>query len=164
MTTEKKSISPGIISIPLGHAAVDWFFAGFWILLPFISEELQLNELQVASIITVRTLFSAIVYLPSGALAGIVSRRTLYASFSVCWVIIGYFIASYSPTFITLVIAVTAAEIGAILWHPFGLSSITKILTHRKGLGAALFNAGGSIAEVGSPASVSYTHLRAHET
>ena len=156
MPTEKKSISAGIISIPLGHAAVDWFFAGFWILLPFISEELQLNKLQVASIITVRTLFSAIVYLPAGALAGIVSRRTLYAFFSVCWVIIGYFIVSFSPTFITLVIAVTAAEIGAILWHPFGLSSITKILTHRKGLGTALFNAGGSIAEVGSPALMSY--------
>lgn len=153
---ENKSLNVGIISIPLGHAAVDWFFAGFWILLPFISEELALNELQVASIITVRTLFSALVYLPSGAIGGMISRRTLYAGFTVCWVLIGYFFASHAPTFITLVIAVTLAETGAVLWHPFGLSSITKILTHRKGLGTALFNAGGSIAEVGSPALMSY--------
>ena len=153
---KNKSLNIGIISIPLGHASVDWFIAGFWILLPFIAEEFSLNEVQVASIITIRTLFSAIVYLPSGVLAGIISRRTLYASIAVYWVIVGYFLASYSPTYIVLIISVTCAEIGSILWHPFGLSSITKILTQRKGLATALFNAGGSIAEGGSPALMSY--------
>ena len=140
-----------LLSLPLGHATADWFSGGLWILLPVIAADLGVSLAQIGLLITVRTLVSALSYIPGGALSDLFPRRSLFMTLTLWWVAAGYLLVSISPGLIFLISFGALAEIGAVLFHPPAMGTISQALPARRGLGLAFFNAGGSLSGIASP-------------
>lgn len=147
---------PGVEAtvIALGHGVTHWYVNGFFLVVPFITDEYALSYTEAGLLVAYRTMLSAIFNLPSGALVDWLGRRRLVMALSAAWSGVIYALVSLSPNYLVLQLMVALIGIGNITWHPAAMATLVERLPGRKGFALALHEFGANLGDALAPAAI----------
>lgn len=141
----------GMWAIAAGHAMTHAYSAAFYLLLPFLARDLGLTYSQVGLIIAIRQLVSTAVNLPAGVLVDTLGRRGLLMSLSLAWAAVPYFFVALTSSYTVILVAIGVVGVGAFLWHPAAITTISEMYPTRRGYGLALHEVGANLGETLAP-------------
>lgn len=136
-----------LIMLTAGHAVVHWYQQLFSLLIPDIRASMQLSNVQVGTLNTVRQVASGLT-LPSGYLADSYRRssnRILAAAIMSFG--LGYFFIGIAPSYGLLLAAIALIGLGTALWHPAAMGSLSLMFKERRGMALSIHGAGASIGD-----------------
>ncbi|MDO9536006.1 MAG: MFS transporter [Bacillota bacterium] len=135
----------------ISHWANDGYSLVLPVLLIFISIKFSLNTIEVAAVITVYTMTTAIFQLPIAFLADYFgkSKQILAAGlFGFSASLIGY---SWSPNYFWLLLFAVLAGICFSGYHPISMNFLTHLYAERKGFSLGIYMVAGSIGAATIP-------------
>ncbi len=140
--------------VGLGHAATHWIAATFYLLLPWIKDELEINYLTAGTLVSVFHLSSFIANFASGALTDITGRRVIIQSGSLLLgtVALGGASATWSVLPLAFMIAVIGATNNA--WHPAAISYLSRRYPSNRGYALSIHALGANIGDAVAPLAV----------
>jgi FSR family fosmidomycin resistance protein-like MFS transporter len=133
------------------HALTHWYPATFYLLLPLIGKELDLDYAQIGSILTCQFIAGAIANVPGGIFVDSVGRKGLLMAVALSWVGIPYFIMGLSHTYWMMLACATLVGIGNNLWHPTAIPWLADRFPDRKGLVTSFHGMGGNFGDAVAP-------------
>lgn len=145
-------VEAGVIA--LGHGVTHWYVNGFFLVVPFITNEYALSYTEAGLLVAYRTVLSAIFNLPSGALVDWLGKRRLVMAVSAAWSGVVYGLVSISPNYVILQLTVALIGIGNITWHPAAMATLVERLPGRKGFALALHEFGANLGDALAPAAI----------
>jgi FSR family fosmidomycin resistance protein-like MFS transporter len=137
--------------ITIGHSLTHWYPATFYLLLPVIGMELNLNYSEIGLILTFQALAGAISNMPGGMIVDMVGRKGLLLAVSLFWIGFPYMLMGFSHSYWTLVSCVILVGIGNNLWHPAAIPMLAQRFPERKGLVLSLHGMGGNVGDALAP-------------
>ena len=148
--------------LTLGHVAVHWYGQLFSLVVPSIKADLLLTNVQVGTLSTARQITNGLT-LPSGYLADSYRNRTnLILAAAVLSFGLGYFFIGIAPSYEWTLLAATLIGLGAALWHPAALGSLSVRFSERRGLALSVHGMGASVGDSIAPVVVGAVLLAAH--
>lgn len=148
--------------VTLGHVAVHWYGQLFSLVVPSIKADLLLTNVQVGTLSTARQIANSFT-LPSGYLADSYRNRTnlILAAAILCFGL-GYFFIGIAPSYEWTLLAATLIGLGAALWHPAALGSLSVRFSERRGLALSVHGMGASVGDSIAPVVVGAILLAAN--
>ena len=137
--------------ITLGHTFTHWCPATFYLLLPFLVRELDLNYSQAGFLITARSAASILVNIPSGMAVDIIGRRGLMMALALIWTGIPYFFIGLTHSYFWLAFLMALVGMGNYLWHPSAISTLSEKYPERRGFAIAIHAVGPNVGESIAP-------------
>jgi MFS family permease len=137
--------------ITLGHTFTHWCPATFYLLLPFLVRELDLNYSQAGFLITARSAASILVNIPSGMAVDIIGRRGLMMALALIWTGIPYFFIGLTHSYFWLAFLMALVGMGNYLWHPSAISTLSEKFPERRGFAIAIHAVGPNVGESIAP-------------
>lgn len=140
-----------IYLVSLGHGMTHWLSAAFYVLVPQIQAEYGLSYAQVGLFVTVIYASSTVSNIYSGYIVDATGRRVLVqvvsllagaAAVALCG-LLGAVIAIYA------MLAVLGAANN--LWHPAGISYLSRAYPQRRGFALSMHALGANLADTVSP-------------
>src|SRR3990172_12824401 len=101
--------------ITLGHTFTHWCPATFFLLLPFLVRELNLNYSQAGFLITARSVASIAINIPSGIAVDVIGRRGLMMALALAWTGIPYFLVGLSSSYFWVAVFMAFVGMGNYL-------------------------------------------------
>ena len=151
--------APALVKTPLFliagcHASLHWGLATFYVLLPFIQQELALNYTQTGLLASVVHIASFAVNLPSGALVDVSGKRLLCQLVSLF--LAGAALAGFGLAGeFWMVVLMTAVLAGMnTMWHPAAISFLSSNYREQRGLALSFHTVGASIGDALAPIAV----------
>ncbi|MBI2987865.1 MAG: MFS transporter [Deltaproteobacteria bacterium] len=133
--------------ITLGHTFTHWCPATFFLLLPFLVRELNLNYSQAGFLITARSVASIAINIPSGIAVDVIGRRGLMMALALAWTGIPYFLVGLSSSYFWVAVFMAFVGMGNYLWHPAAISTLSEKYPERRGFSIAVHAVGPNIGE-----------------
>ncbi len=114
-----------VMLVSAGHGATHWIAATFYMLLPFIAQELDLSYAQAGFLATCFHLGSTLANLPSGTVVDLTGRRVLFQA--VALVIGSVTLIGIAATNAYVALCAIIAVMGAsnMLWHPAAIAYLS---------------------------------------
>jgi MFS family permease len=137
--------------ITLGHTFTHWCPATFYLLLPFLVRELDLNYSQAGFLITARSAASILVNIPSGMAVDMIGRRGLMMALALVWTGIPYFFIGLTHSYFWLAFLMALVGMGNYLWHPSAISTLSEKFPERRGFAIAIHAVGPNVGESIAP-------------
>lgn len=134
-----------------GHGATHWIIATFYVLLPFISKELDLSYTQAGGLVSLFHGASFLANFGSGAIVDISGRRVLVQAAAI---IIGAgALAAISLAENVIWLLAPIVVIGATnnLWHPAAISYLSRRFPNSRGLALSIHTLGASFGDILAP-------------
>lgn len=148
--------------VTLGHVAVHWYGQLFSLVVPSIKADLLLTNVQVGTLSTARQITNGLT-LPSGYLADSYRNRTnLILATAILSFGLGYFFIGIAPSYEWTLLAATLIGLGAALWHPAALGSLSVRFSERRGLALSVHGMGASLGDSIAPLVVGAILLAAN--
>lgn len=136
-----------LVMLTAGHAVVHWYQQLFSLLIPEIRNSLQLSNVQVGTLSTVRQVASGMT-LPSGYLADSYRRYSnVILAAAIMSFGLGYFFIGIAPSYGLTLVAITLIGLGTALWHPAAMGSLSVMFKERRGMALSMHGAGASIGD-----------------
>lgn len=133
--------------ITLGHTFTHWCPATFYLLLPFLVEELGLTYSQAGLLITVRSATSVLMNVPAGMAVDMIGRRGLLMALALLWTGVPYFLVGLSSSYFWIAFFMGFVSMGNYLWHPAAMSTLSEKFPDRRGFAIAIHALGPNIGE-----------------
>lgn len=133
---------------------VHWYTGTFWVVLPLISNELQLNFSQTGFLVSARSLSNSLTNLPAGAITDVIPRRRLFLGLTLVWLGLSYVGVGLATNYWVVVGALVVVGVGGGLWHPPSMTILTERFPARKGLALSIHGAGANAGDGIGPAVV----------
>ena len=133
--------------ITLGHTFTHWCPATFYLLLPFLVEELGLTYSQAGLLITVRSATSVLMNIPAGMAVDMIGRRGLLMALALLWTGVPYFLVGLSSSYFWIAFFMGFVSMGNYLWHPAAMSTLSEKYPDRRGFAIAIHALGPNIGE-----------------
>jgi FSR family fosmidomycin resistance protein-like MFS transporter len=142
------------ILVASGHGATHWFKASFFILLPYISENLGLSYFQAGILGTILMITSVVVNLGGAAAIDITGRRVLFQIISLTAGATTLVLIGLSNAYWML--CILAAMIGAsnFLWHPAAIPYLSELFPDNKGYVLSIHAIGASCGDLAAPFAI----------
>lgn len=140
--------------IALGHGITHWYVNGFFLVVPFITDEYALSYTEAGLLVAYRTVLAAIFNLPAGAIVDWLGKRRLILTVSAMWSGVMYALVSVSPTYLLLQLTVALVGIGAITWHPAAMATLVERMPERKGFALSLHEFGANLGDALAPMAI----------
>ena len=139
------------LMICLGHGATHWVAATFYLLLPWIKDELQISYTSAGFLVAVFHFSSFIANFASGALTDISGHRVLIMSGSLF--LGAAALGGTSLALSVLALAMMIAAIGASnnAWHPAALSFLSEHYFRNRGYALSLHALGANLGDALAP-------------
>ncbi len=137
--------------IALGHAFTHWCPHTFYLLLPFLTKELNLSYSQAGLLITIRAVANFVVNVPSGMLVDLIGRRGLLMALALIWTGVPYLFVGLSTSYFWIVFFMSLVGVGNYLWHPAAISTLSENYPERRGFAIAIHAIGPNIGESIAP-------------
>jgi MFS family permease len=140
-----------VFLIGLGHGAIHWIAGTFYVLLPFITEDLDLTYTEAGLLVSVFHVSSFLANLGSGALVDMSGRKII---FQVLALAIGAAaLAVFGITGLYLVLCAMVALIGATnnLWHPPAIAFVSERYPANRGYALSIHATGASVGDMVAP-------------
>ena len=137
--------------VAFGHGTTHWIMATFFVVLPFVAEDLGLSYTQAGLLVSTFYVSSFIANFFSGAAVDLTGRKVLFQLISLlsgAAAIIGFALSS-SFGLLCLMMAVVGASNN--LWHPPAISFLSQEFPSRRGYALSIHALMASIADAFAP-------------
>ncbi len=134
-----------------GHAATHWLLATFYIVLPYLAEELQLSFAQTGALVSLFHGSSLVANLGSGAVVDIAGRRIIVQALSLVIGALALIAVGYSSGLIGLVVPVILIGLTNNLWHPAAISFLSRSYPQARGFALAIHTLGATLGDMLAP-------------
>jgi len=140
-----------VMLVSAGHGATHWIAATFYVLLPFIAQELDLSYAQAGLLATCFHLGSTLANLPSGTLVDLTGRRVLFQA--VALVIGSVTLIGIAATNAYVALCAIIAVMGAsnMLWHPAAIAYLSGHLPKNRGYALSIHALGANLGDAVAP-------------
>ncbi len=145
-----------LIGFSVGHFCNDFAPCAMWIIGPAVALAMDLSPAQLGMLFAIHSAGSALAYFPAGMISDHISDRGRLLLLTFVWVAVGYFIASFAPTYWLLAILLAIAGIGDAVWHPVATGVLVQQYPAARAKALGIHAMGGSIAEVLGPLAVGF--------
>jgi MFS family permease len=137
--------------VALGHTFTHWCPATFYLLLPYLVQELGLTYSQAGFLVTIRAVANLFVNVPAGILVDIIGRKALLMGLALLATGIPYFLVGLSHSFFWVAVFMAFVGVGNYLWHPAAISTISERYPSKRGFAIAIHAIGPNIGESIAP-------------
>ncbi len=142
-----------------GHAATHWVLGTFYVLLPYIAQDLGLTYAQAGGLVTVFHVSSFAANVGSGAVVDIRGRRVLVQSASLVVGAGSLMAMGLAEQAIWLIPLVVLIGITNNLWHPAAISYLSQYYPNNRGYALAIHTLGASVGDAVAPVVAGATLL-----
>jgi MFS transporter, FSR family, fosmidomycin resistance protein len=137
--------------IALGHTFTHWCPATFYLLLPFLVQEMGLTYSQAGFLITIRAAANLLVNIPAGMLVDIIGKKALLMGLALVATGVPYFLVGISQSFFWVALFMAFVGVGNYLWHPAAISTLSEKYPDKRGFAIAIHAVGPNIGESLAP-------------
>ena len=137
--------------IALGHTFTHWCPATFYLLLPFLVQEMGLSYSQAGFLITIRAAANLLVNIPAGMLVDIIGKKALLMALALVATGVPYFLVGISQSFFWVALFMAFVGVGNYLWHPAAISTLSEKYPEKRGFAIAIHAIGPNIGESLAP-------------
>jgi len=134
-----------------GHGATHWIIATFYVLLPFVSKELDLSYTQAGGLVSLFHGASFLANIGSGAVVDISGRRVLVQAAAIIIGASALAATGLATNVIWLLAPVIFMGITNNLWHPAAISYLSRQYPHSRGLALSIHTLGASFGDILAP-------------
>ncbi len=152
-----KRVDSTILTISLGHTFTHWYPATFFIILPYLTKELNLSYSQAGFLITLQSLAGTIINFPAGMMVDMIGKTGLIMVISLAWTGIPYFFLGMVESYLIILFCMVLIGIGNYLWHPAAMSVLSAQYPERRGLALALHSLGANLGDTIAPLVIGFT-------
>ena len=145
--------------IALGHTFTHWCPATFYLLLPFLVQEMGLSYSQAGFLITIRAAANLLVNIPAGMLVDIIGKKALLMALALVATGVPYFLVGISQSFFWVALFMAFVGVGNYLWHPAAISTLSEKYPDKRGFAIAIHAVGPNIGESLAPLLVGFLLL-----
>jgi FSR family fosmidomycin resistance protein-like MFS transporter len=133
--------------ITLGHTFTHWCPSTFYLLLPFLVDELGLTYSEAGLLITVRSATSVLMNVPAGMAVDMIGRRGLLMALALLWTGVPYLLVGLSTSYFWIACFMGLVSMGNYLWHPAAMSTLSEKYPDRRGFAIAIHALGPNVGE-----------------
>ena len=140
--------------LALGHGSTHWLGSAFYMLLPWIREDLGINYLVVGTLVAVTHLSSLLANFGSGALTDVTGRRVLILCLSLILgtlALVGISLINH-PFELAILIAIVGAT--GHIWHPPAISFLSGLYPKNRGFALSVHSLGASLGDALAPVTL----------
>jgi MFS transporter, FSR family, fosmidomycin resistance protein len=137
--------------VALGHTFTHWCPATFYLLLPFLVQEMGLSYSQAGFLITIRAAANLLVNIPAGMLVDIIGKKALLMALALVATGVPYFLVGISQSFFWVALFMAFVGVGNYLWHPAAISTLSEKYPDKRGFAIAIHAVGPNIGESLAP-------------
>jgi MFS family permease len=137
--------------IALGHTFTHWCPATFYLLLPYLVQELGLTYSQAGFLVTIRAVVNLAVNIPSGILVDLIGKKALLMALALVATGVPYFLVGLSHSFFWVALFMAFVGVGNYLWHPAAISTLSEKYPDKRGFAIAIHAIGPNIGESLAP-------------
>jgi MFS family permease len=137
--------------VSFGHGTTHWILSTFFVVLPFVTEDLRLTYTQAGLLVSTFFAFSFLANFFSGAAVDLTGRKVLFQIVSLllgAFAIIGFALSEAFPL-LCLMIAIVGASNN--LWHPPAISFLSQKYPARRGYALSIHALFASLADALAP-------------
>ena len=143
-----------VFLLALGHGSAHWLGSAFYMLLPWIREDLGINYLVAGSLVAVTHLSSLLANFGSGALTDVTGRRVLILCLSLVLgtlALVGISLINH-PFELAILIAIVGAT--GHIWHPAAISLLSGLYPEKRGFALSVHSLGASMGDALAPVTL----------
>ena len=139
-------------SLIFGHTIIHWYQQLFPVILPGIKDTLDLNDVELGTLSTVREGSSGLLIMPSGFLAdSFYKYRPLFLAFALASSGLAYFMVGLAFSYFWILPGIAMIGVASAAWHPASVGSLSARFSDRRGTALAMHGVGASIGDTISP-------------
>ncbi len=137
--------------VGLGHAGIHWISGTFYLLLPFITEDLGLSYSEAGLLVAFLYGASTVANLGSGPVVDLSGRRVLFQVVALLLGAAALFAFAGGGRFLVLVALVSLIGASNNLWHPAAISFLSQRYPAHRGYALSMHTLGANAGEAGAP-------------
>lgn len=137
--------------VGLGHGGTHWVIGTFYLLLPYIKNDLDISYAAAGTLITIFNIAAFGANFASGWLVDVVGRRVLLMMLSLSLGGLALFLCGWADGFVYLACMLVFIGATNLLWHPPAMSMLAQMFPDNKGYALSLHSMGASIGDAVSP-------------
>lgn len=137
-----------------GHGATHWILAGFYVVLPYLSQELGLTYAQTGALVSLFHGSSMVANLGSGAVVDIVGRRVVIQAMALVLGALAMIAVGFSAGIVGLIVPIVVIGLTNNLWHPAAISYLSHAFPNARGLALSIHTLGATFGDMLAPLAV----------
>jgi MFS family permease len=145
-----KGQGPAVLA-GLGHGAIHWIAATFYLLLPFITEDFGLTYVEAGMLVAVLHVSSMVANFGSGPVTDVTGRRILIQVLSLVVGAAAMLAMGVVETVIWLAVLVALIGISNNFWHPAAISFLSVNYPRNRGYALSIHALGANLGDAVAP-------------
>lgn len=134
-----------------GHGATHWIAAIFYVLLPFITEDLSLSYAQAGIFVAIFQFSSFLTNFGSGAVVDLSGRRVKYQIVSLLIGAAALIAFGLSGAYLLMCLMVVFIGVSNNLWHPAAIAFLSSCYPRQRGYALSIHALGASVGDAIAP-------------
>ena len=134
-----------------GHGATHWLAAVFYVLLPFITEDLGISYAEAGVFVAIFHTSSMLANFGSGVIVDLSGQRVLYQIISLLIGTVALIAFGLSDIYIVMCIMVALIGASNNLWHPAAISFLSSLYPKNRGYALSIHALGASVGDAIAP-------------
>jgi MFS family permease len=143
-----------LVTTAAAHTTEHLYLGVVTVVLPVIAASMGFSMAQAGSLVSLRSLVSGFSNLPSGFLADVTKRRSLFLG--LCLILIGSasLLMSFAPSYWPLLVFMAIGGIGAGGFHPQSIAILSSAYRERRAFALGIHDSAASLGEVIAPLTI----------
>jgi MFS family permease len=137
--------------VALGHTFTHWCPATFYLLLPYLVQELGLTNSQAGFLVTIRAVANLLVNVPAGILVDIIGQKALLMGLALLATGVPYFLVGVIHSFFWVAFFMAFVGVGSYLWHLAAISTISERYPSKPGFAGTVLLANLFVLAIREP-------------
>ena len=134
-----------------GHGATHWMGTAFYMLLPWIKEDLSLNYLAAGSLVAATYLSSLLANLGSGVLVDLTGRRVVIQCGALVLGATALAGTALSESAMQLAVLVSLVSASGMIWHPAAIPFLASLYPNNRGYALSTHSLGANLGDFLAP-------------
>ena len=140
--------------VAAGHGATHWIAATFYLLLPYLTEDVGLSYTEAGILVSTLHISSFIANFGSGMVVDVLGRRVLVQAVALFFGAFALMLFGISAGLIVLILLVGVIGATNNLWHPAAISFLSGLYTKNRGYALSIHTLGASLGDSLAPLCV----------
>lgn len=137
-----------------GHGATHWLLAAFYVVLPYISQDLGLSYAQAGALVSLFHAASLLANFGSGAVVDIAGRRVVVQALSLVIGALALIAVGFSVGYAGLFLPIIFIGLTNNLWHPAAISFLSRAFPASRGFALSIHTLGATVGDMLAPVAV----------
>tara|TARA_B100000809_G_scaffold197259_1_gene196885 strand:- start:381 stop:1607 length:1227 start_codon:yes stop_codon:yes gene_type:complete len=140
-----------LLAVMFGHGATHWMGTAFYMLLPWIKDDLSLNYLAVGSLVALTHFSSFLANLGSGVLVDVTGRRVLIQCGALILGSLALGATAVVENVVQLAVLVSIISASGLIWHPAAIPFLSELYPKNRGYALSAHSLGANLGDFCSP-------------